>query len=375
MAGLLFSISHCSNDNLTNGIHEKTGWKAVKIDSSLEIAIPIDLDMGNIYRVDQFVSEKDRGLLIGYNKIVNQLEIIDINEKVVVSKIPLPNEGQNSVRKIHSFFYINKDSIILISDYYLHIINEDGQFLLSQRINNTNSKIRGIDFTKYYISANQDRPIFFDRQENAVYCALKRVDYDQFTLPEHYEGSICGRLNLDNFEFEFLPIYYPPELKTTYYGFLNWPNFLFTQSKIIYNFKYDSRVYSFDKKTRKIKTFDVLSKFAQSPATPYFGATGDQQEMIKHINLNTEFGKILYDPFHHLYYRILLIPGSIMGVTKRACISFLDSDFNVLAEMKIPKYHTYNGALATPSGIMVNHYGQDPKEDLINLRFFECVSK
>jgi len=75
-----------------------------------------------------------------------------------------------------------------------------------------------------------------------------------------------------------------------------------------------------------------------------------------------------------LYYRILLIPGSISGVTKRACISFLDSGFNVLAEMKIPKYYTYNGALATPFGIMINHYGKDPKEDLINLRFFECVA-
>ncbi len=371
---MLINFAGCGDDEkpgTSEGEKTKSEFsKGCKIDTSQVVKISIEGNMINYYDLDQFFLDGKKKILIGYNRPANQLEFIDFDKKRGIYNIPFSEEGPNAIPKVNGFFYHNKDSIFIVSTFSLLLINDKGEIKFSKKINRENSDISCIDFSRQFIDVHRDRPLYFDEDENALYFSIRRVDYDQWSFPEHYEGSICAKLSLQTFEVELLPVYYPQDFKETNYGLLNPPNITFLRDKIIYNFKINSKVYVYDKKTSRIKEISPNSKYSNQSASPYFGLTGDQPSLVKHITANPDFGRLIYDEFHNLYYRFLLIP-KVDSRGKGLYLSILNENFEIIKEFKFPAGHFHLGALPTPDGLMSYIYGQ--KENESRYKFFKLI--
>lgn len=365
---LIFLQITCKNDR--SSLEESVG--RLKLDTSNIITVPIDLDMSLRMEVVQYFEIEGNTQLMMYNRPKNQLDWIDLDRRQVVRKIPLPREGPHGIRKVLHFYFHNSDSIFVVSDYHLHLIDQEGNFAYSKLINNTGSTLKGINFDQYYLRVTRDRPIFF--QHGELYCSISRVDHDRYTLPEYYEGPLVVKINLKDWKLETLPIFYPPELKENFYGFLSDVNFTFFPDRILYNFKYLPDVYIYDLQSGEITSISLPSQFLSSDPQPYSGTAGSGEELVKHLTMQVEFRGIMDILENDYYARFVMIPSKEhFGKTKRVGISFFDRNFNVIEELTLPNYHFYNGAGPYRGSLLVK-YTRDQLENELKFREFKLAS-
>lgn len=317
--------------------------------------------MPNYFELSQLIEETGQSKLIFYNRQVNQLEILNLETHLPESAIPLPSEGPNAIRKVYHFYYHNKDSVFIVSDYHLHLVNLAGDFAYSKLINNPNSDLRGLNFQQYFIKVNRDCPIFFN--QGFLYVGLKRSDRDKFSFPDFFEGPICAKIDMARFEATLLPVGYPEEMRSHYFGALSEVNLQFMPGQIFYNFKYSPQIYIFDEATQSVKIKAIPSELPANSNQVYTGATGDPGELIQHINQNSEFCGVR--PMgDNRFYRFVFIPTQPPGPTRRIGISFFSSDLKLLHETLLPDFHDPNGAFADHGRLMLVYLKEEVEDEL-----------
>ncbi|WP_282776738.1 DUF4221 family protein [Phaeodactylibacter xiamenensis] len=347
---LLISLSACAPD--ASGVKTNT----CTIDSTQLVKIPMSSEMINSYKATQLIEQDGREKMVAYNDIMHGIDVIDLEQKAMTDFVRLKKEGPEKIAKVRGFYYVNKDSVFVFTDFKIFLIDMEGDFKQVIEVNSERSKINGLDFSEYVLSVNQKkgRPVYFDRNTNFLYFPLRYYRYDQNTIPEHYarENSLCGRLNINTLKFEKLDIHYPDIFREKSFGLLSSPNFLFLEDKIIYNFKTSSKIYVYDIASGRTAVKEAPSAYAPKEAEAYYGSTGAGDEQIHHVTNNPEYREFKYIPERRQYYRAVINTHPTKARRKLSYFTVLDENFNVLTDFELPPYHFPIGALPSKQGLM-----------------------
>lgn len=326
------------------------------IDSTQLVKIPMSSEMINSYKATQLIKQDGREKMVAYNDIMHGIDVIDLEQKAMSDFVRLKKEGPEKISKVRGFYYVNKDSVFIFTDYKIFLIDMEGGFKQVIEVNSERSKINGLDFSEYVTDVNQEkgRTMFFDLSTHFLYFPLRYYRYDQNTIPEHYarENSLCGRLNINTLKFEKLDIHYPDVFREKSFGLLSSPNFLFLRDKIIYNFKTSSKIYVYDIASGKTVVKEASSAYAAAEAEAYYGSTGAGDELILHVGNNPEYRELKYIPEKRHYYRAVINPHPTKARRKLSYFTVMDEQFNVLADFPLPLFHYPIGALPSKQGLM-----------------------
>jgi hypothetical protein len=350
--------------------HRATVYQNCQIDTTIQV-LHIPSNFGSLYRICQQVKIKDENFLVGYDYMLNQLEIWNFDKLTPEKIIQIPKEGPGGMSEIGSFFYHNADTIFLLSQYSFGIINAEGESLFYTKINQHNSALKEIDFSvlSIYPDLAHSAPIYYRSNEHALYVPVKHSE-SEFSA-SYYSYPICARILLPELRVELLPIYYPQEFKDQWFGLLDKPNITFLDNKIIYSFKNNSRIFVYDDVSQKSTAYDVQSKFCDNKATPLNANLKNDGEAInKHLNSSPIFFGLIYDQFRDQYYRLHTAPSNTEDGTRRGFLTFLDADFNIIDEIALPfrKYALFRTNVVMPEGLIL-HQNKDI-EDLAEIHYY-----
>ncbi|MCR9102798.1 MAG: DUF4221 domain-containing protein [bacterium] len=326
------------------------------IDSTQLVKIPMSSEMINSYKATQLIKQDGREKMVAYNDVMHGIDVIDLEQKAMSDFVRLKKEGPEKISKVRGFYYVNKDSVFIFTDFKIFLIDMEGGFKQVIEVNSERSKINGIDFSEYLhnVSQKRGRPVYFDRNTNFLYFPLRYYRYDKFTIPEYYarENSLCGRLNINTLKFEELDIHYPDIFREKSFGLMSSPNFLFLEDKIIYNFKTSSKIYIYDIASGKTGVKKAPSAYAPEEAEAYYGSTGAEDELIPHATNNPEYRELKYIPEQRQYYRAVVNTHPTEAPKKASYFTVMDEQFNVLTDFELPRYHFPIGALPSKNGLM-----------------------
>jgi hypothetical protein len=335
MLSFPFLLTSCRNA-------PNNGASSCELVESKEISLAGNPDMGSeAYRIYQFIHTNDQSLLIGYSYYRHQLNFWNIRDGVAEYVVPLGKEGPDAIPEVNSFFFHNPDSIFIIGRFNIHLIDQQGKARQNLRINQDNSPLQGIDFSQrsIYVDMEHSSPLFYDPEEGCLYFPVKNMGTPQST--DYYKNnSICARLNVRTLRVEELPIRYPVEFTRGLYGMLDKPNITFLADRIVYNFKINSKVHVYDKRTGVQTVVDFPSVYTSNQIPTVSGnAMDDPAQLARHIETHPFFRRVLYDERRDVYYRLhssaMLEERNQAGKLRDFFLTVIDGSLERFLEMRI----------------------------------------
>ncbi len=303
----------------------------------------------------------------------NQLEFWNLNQVKPIKRTRLAKEGPGSISEVGSFYYHHADTIFMISQYALNITNADGQSSFSTRINQSNTALRGINFDalQIYPDLMHSAPVYYNAAEKALYVPVKPFG-SEFNK-SYYTNPICARILLPDYEVELLPVYYPEAYQSKWFGMMDKPNITFLNEKIIFNFKFSSNIYVYDKNTGTTTMHNAPSAYTQNEGTPLSPHLRENAAALNdHVKNNPMFLRVIPDVRHERYYR-LHIGGNVPGQTRRSYLMIFDANFNIILEHLIEHPHAMRTYVATPQGLILHKIKEKEEESVLNYYRLLCA--
>ncbi|HHH49994.1 MAG TPA: DUF4221 domain-containing protein [Saprospiraceae bacterium] len=296
-----------------------------------------------------------------YNPKAHQLEGYDLDNKVVIGKIPFQKTGPNRIAQIYSFYVHNMDSIFVLTSTNLLLLNKKTQIKFNYRINNTNNtQIKGIDFSKNVFCGSTDfmNPIFFCKEKNRLYLPTKSLLAR--AKKEYYQQSLFGYLDLKNLIFTKLNTTYPKAYQALIFP-NNKANISFACDKVIYNFPVSSTVFIYQIDNDQIKSYPAQSHLSanESEGIPLNRYSGDRSSLNNLFTKNPSFYSISYLPKEALFFRWNFAQSEKENRRGNLILSAFDKKFNLIHEEILNPYY-YRG-VATKKGFLIQNM-QDRKE-------------
>ena len=113
--------------------------------------------MINSYKATQLIKQDGREKMVAYNDIMHGIDVIDLEQKAMSDFVRLKKEGPEKIAKVRGFYYVNKDSVFIFTDFKIFLIDMEGGFKQVIEVNSERSKINGLDFSEYVTDVNQER--------------------------------------------------------------------------------------------------------------------------------------------------------------------------------------------------------------------------
>lgn len=366
--GFLFISSifaSCHTDNTTN--QTSSSHLTYQVDS-----ISIPLDTLSLPRYDFFHHYKDT--LFAYNLSTHSMDIFSLSSKKILRHVILDREGSNGVGQIEGLYVHRPDSVFVYANKKLYVLDDQG------KIRQSISLVRSLDYQKFgSLAANLHFRLQYDAKRKTVFLL-------SIYAPGNYNNPFISTLNLNSEEFSQLPINY-----SDYYinnqgnvGYLAYPNKdLIYHDLLVYNFLYESNIYTYDLKNRKKSVYKAESRFSPSYASIFSIKNQNPDDWSKHSLENPHYFHVLYDPYRQLYYRFHW--GQVSYQTTHGQTStFLDKElflmvfderFNILKEIKLPKdifiIHSWfvgkEGLYVSPT----HPKNKNQEEDKLNFQIFK----
>lgn len=353
MAGCILFFTACINNDLNKSIRTvdrfplETGKVNIVFDSCL---IKIDSTQQTFYKVS-FVKDN---YYYAYNVAGKALDIFDLKAKEFKHSVPF------SGPPVSAIFVQSKDSIFLLSDKSITLINEGGKVLKELHINSNNKTYTGFFQKNYIVSDPECQTLFFDAGERKVYVHSIEPVYGTCSK-KHFNVPILTSANIDSGYFRTIPVFFSNSYNENYYGFQVIPKFLFLDDKIIYNFPIDSRIFVYDKKYDSTIAFRPVSKISVNEATPVpkeFCRNDDKK--LEYYITNVFFDKVIYSKALDQYFQFKRDAmngfdkpkenGEYSTINdKKMIMSIFDKDLRFKAEVQLPK----------KTGLILNSFAVD----------------
>ncbi len=371
---LLYSIFSCkeatylkSNVYAQDSVSLKTTSIRIEIDSSL---LPS-------YDVFYVYSDPKKEYFYGYNRYYHTLDIFDLDELKFDFHIQLERQGPNGIGDVEGFFILSKDSIFIFSRHFLAVMNHEGYFL-----------------TKIQLTKIGDYKQFGELGVNPHFKAEYIQKMGKFLLYSFYpekmrlSGPIITSLDFNSRKLYQLPIYnsvYHDDVEGEL-GFITYLNkFYVNDELLVYNFQYESNVYTYNLLTGEKKSYGGKSRFSPGLVTPVNKKNPDHWE--RHAVENPHYFHILFDPLKKMYYRFHwgMVNYSDNGrfnsfIDKPLYLMIFNEKFEIIGEIKLPDYKyklhswtiTNNGILISKAHPMSKDLNENFLEfDLLNITLHE----
>jgi len=315
------------------------------LDYSIEkINIPIDSVSPNTFISPQFKQLDRQSYIFSYNPNRHSLDVYDTKRQAFLPPVLLEREGPNGIESVNSYFVHKWDSIFILTDQYLCLIDSLGQVLHTYH---THLPPEG----KYVLSSVQSMgrfDIYYYAPRQQIF-AFYHPTFIPLNQAAYYEAPIEASLDLRSEQISPLPVYYAPLYRqgNTYFGYLNMPMRTPTDSLFIYTFPADPNLYVYDRLSGNQRAYGGKSKYAPEPPKSLPPNEERSEKKMQHMIESTMYFNVLYDPQRRLYYRFHFPAvdfhrqdGTYNGFEdKKPVLMVFDDQFRLVQEVEMPDYN------------------------------------
>lgn len=278
----------------------------------------------------------------GYNEIL----FYDLDTQNLQFKVTPQIAGNNGVGVVLGYHIHNLDSIFLTIAGLeeIPIINKEAIVIDKLACEMTSDSI---PVKQFYSTSSIYQPLIVNNNKLYIIPGCNRWGK---------ENPMCISLDLKNKDVHRYPLNYPhfegADNEAKRAGVEEYLSRCFNGKEFIYSFYYDEDIYitSIDQKT--IQRKKVKSDYVNKIVLPDdHNQTLDLQSSLKRSCESSNYGKLLYDKYRNVYYRIAYPETEIeKGVNcielmqygrKVFSVIILDKDFNKIGETLFPEYQ-YN---------------------------------
>ena len=334
LAGVLMVLS-CS--------HEKKVTEKKKSPETIigmeKDTLSIDLDDTSLphYPTLTAFSLNTNDYLIGYNDQTHALDVFDFTNGVV-RDTKLYREGKQAVAgEINGLYATSPDSIWILADKTVYLLDTTG--IIHEKHELTVDEGEYIINTSNY--SNASIQLYFDTHSQSMYyVTLKMGDEPIFYINE-------ADLRQEKHKKTVLPYTGAEQGVGHLYGWMQHPNVTYHFPLVIYNFPYNSNVYTMDLHSGIVKTYGADSRYTRNTASETHSVT--MEDWYRHLIENVHFYEVNYDPYRKRYYRLhvngidftagMAIDKQLFK--KQLFLTVFDQDLNVIDEFPLSN-DTYN---------------------------------
>lgn len=276
-------------------------------------------------RLVQFDSKLNA--LTGYNSANHSIDIWDLKNSTFLKGIYLESEGPKAINDVKSFYLINYDSLVILTNYAFFIIDSTNEIIEKISINKGTAGLAGINFDSLQIfnDANDRNRIHYNNQ--SIYFSIKEFNNDFYA----YNHSIIGKINLNTKLVTLLPIKHDKRYKNNSYGLFDKQNVTYLEDKIIINFPISNDIYIYSYDGSLIEHKDPKGTYTNLECQPYIGhKVFDDLNIDKHLNSNPTYYPLVYLEKYDKFLRIHRPP--IIEDKDKFYLTLFDEHINIEEE-------------------------------------------
>ena len=331
-----FSLFACTQKNSMSHVY---GLRADEIYLDYPIDDETVVPLFNLYTF----RENDKEYLAFSNDVTRSLLIYDVLSGELVKKIVFDSEGANGIGRDLCAFFIKDFNHIYIPDVYRNFIYETDTTGVVKRRLDFSEAVAGFRTSPAYITNHDEKTLFL---KDDLLCVPQ--DYNSDTDVTQVSTYIA--IDLRNGKVMSYSMPFPDwvseksrgktvEIPSSYSCVCNGDD-------LIYSFAMDNQLYKVN-----LQSMQVEQKMAKSIfifELDYTKMPDDFNRILKKTCESAGYGRILYDEYRKVYYRIAYAETELeSGLDYRKIlhtgkaefsIIILDEDLNVLGETKFPAF-------------------------------------
>ena len=304
------------------------------------------------YYLSSAVHTDSADFLIGYNYRLHSLDYMNLQSKEVTQTI-LSDEGPDAVISLTGLYANSLDSIWMSDESErVFLLDNAGQIKTT-----VNLKEYLQDTEQLLINTNHamfTSHLYYNEIRQSLMFLVKKMASQTFVVRELFLDK--GK---DAIDYELEPSRIIPDI-TSGYAFINAPNVNFTTTDIIYNYPFESSVYTLDIQTGERKYVPAQSQYTENIVERVEPGT-DYSTIEKCRIQNPHFFDVMYIPKLKKYVRLHL--GGVDFDEKRGrdelmndrilYLMIFDAKMKVLGESKLleHRYNNFTGWSVSYNGV------------------------
>ena len=304
------------------------------------------------YYLSSAVHTDSADFLIGYNYRLHSLDYMNLQSKEVTQTI-LSDEGPDAVISLTGLYANSLDSIWMSDESErVFLLDNAGQIKTT-----VNLKEYLQDTEQLLINTNHamfTSHLYYNEIRQSLMFLVKKMASQTFVVRELFLDK--GK---DAIDYELEPSRIIPDI-TSGYAFINAPNVNFTTTDIIYNYPFQSSVYTLDIQTGERKYVPAQSQYTENIVERVEPGT-DYSTIEKCRIQNPHFFDVMYIPKLKKYVRLHL--GGVDFDEKRGrdelmndrilYLMIFDEKMKVLGESKLleHRYNNFTGWSVSYNGV------------------------
>lgn len=304
------------------------------------------------YYLSSAVHTDSADFLIGYNYRLHSLDYMNLQSKEVTQTI-LSDEGPDAVISLTGLYANSLDSIWMSDESErVFLLDNAGQIKTT-----VNLKEYLQDTEQLLINTNHamfTSHLYYNEIRQSLMFLVKKMASQTFVVRELFLDK--GK---DAIDYELEPSRIIPDI-TSGYAFINAPNVNFTTTDIIYNYPFESSVYTLDIQTGERKYVPAQSQYTENIVERVEPGT-DYSTIEKCRIQNRHFFDVMYIPKLKKYVRLHL--GGVDFDEKRGrdelmndrilYLMIFDEKMKVLGESKLleHRYNNFTGWSVSYNGV------------------------
>ena len=304
------------------------------------------------YYLSSAVHTDSADFLIGYNYRLHSLDYMNLQSKEVTQTI-LSDEGPDAVISLTGLYANSLDSIWMSDESErVFLLDNAGQIKTT-----VNLKEYLQDTEQLLINTNHamfTSHLYYNEIRQSLMFLVKKMASQTFVVRELFLDK--GK---DAIDYELEPSRLIPDI-TSGYAFINAPNVNFTTTDIIYNYPFESSVYTLDIQTGERKYVPAQSQYTENIVERVEPGT-DYSTIEKCRIQNPHFFDVMYIPKLKKYVRLHL--GGVDFDEKRGrdelmndrilYLMIFDEKMKVLGESKLleHRYNNFTGWSVSYNGV------------------------
>ena len=304
------------------------------------------------YYLSSAVHTDSADFLIGYNYRLHSLDYMNLQSKEVTQTI-LSDEGPDAVISLTGLYANSLDSIWMSDESErVFLLDNAGQIKTT-----VNLKEYLQDTEQLLINTNHamfTSHLYYNEIRQSLMFLVKKMASQTFVVRELFLDK--GK---DAIDYELEPSRIIPDI-TSGYAFINAPNVNFTTTDFIYNYPFESSVYTLDIQTGERKYVPAQSQYTENIVERVEPGT-DYSTIEKCRIQNPHFFDVMYIPKLKKYVRLHL--GGVDFDEKRGrdelmndrilYLMIFDEKMKVLGESKLleHRYNNFTGWSVSYNGV------------------------
>ncbi|HZJ79619.1 MAG TPA: DUF4221 family protein [Dysgonamonadaceae bacterium] len=330
LSSLIILLS-CNNDN-TIISNKKSSKNITELDvtsSSIELT---EEYLNNYYTQTAF-SNDGNDYMVAYNHKTHHIDLFNLTTKEKHT-IQLHAEGQSAIPQRVDALYANTPNTIWIYAMgSVYLLNNEGE--IDKKYNLPVDEGEHIINNANY--SNATIKLDYNAESNTLrYVTVDMSDKSYFYISEF-------DLETETVKKTELPYTEAEQGIGEKFGWMQHPNVTYRNNRVIYNFPFNSNVYTLNLDTQEMDSFGGKSKFTKNTTSETDLASMDN--WFRHTIENVHFYEVNYDTHKDCYYRLHsegvdfnsnVEMGELLK-NKRLYLTIFDGDLNVINEFEFAK--------------------------------------